>query len=258
MKSIALISNTEIINKIFTLIASKLMVNLKIYKTTNIFQVVDLIIVDEFFINDDISKLKLNCNTLVILKSDPKPENNFDFVIEKPFLPSILSATLEGILKNLNTNGYKNDDHKEVSKNNEPSNKELTDDLTQFINNMIDEIDDKNNHQNEDLIVHKEQLGHGGILDENELRRLSNMISETKTNYSKPSKKKIDDDLTELSNIIDRTIDSLSTDNEINFTLNENLLKELSPLFEKIDKNILSQLKKRNEIIVRVRLENGK
>jgi hypothetical protein len=99
MKTIALLSNTPIINKIFTLISNKLMVHLKIYTSADdVTKDIDLIVVDDSFLDENIIKLRSFCDTLVLLKNNNSKEDGFDFIIEKPFLPSTLSANLEKIL----------------------------------------------------------------------------------------------------------------------------------------------------------------
>ncbi|MBI3873743.1 MAG: hypothetical protein HY307_01825 [Arcobacter sp.] len=277
MKNIALISNTEIINKIFTLIANKLMVNLKIYRTANIVQNVDLIIVDDFFLNENIIKLRANCDTLVILKNDSQPESNFDFVIEKPFLPSTLSVNLEKILKNIeqnsipthhqsniskeNISSYQNlENNQTIYKSSEPTNEEITNDLSSFISNMIDEIDEEKHYNSDDLTVTKEQLGHGGVLDKDELSKLYDMINDDSSSgdFLKNTEQK--DDWIELSDIIDQAIDDLATYNfkenkPIKLILNQYSMDELSPLLKQLNQNIIDSLSDGNEITLQLRLE---
>lgn len=260
MKNVALISNNEIINKIFTLIANKLLINLKIHKTIDIVQNVDLIIVDDFFLSDNSTRLNLNCNKLVILKNDNAPEDNFDFVIEKPFLPSSLIIRMEMILESITDINHS---QKIVCKRSEHQHKDMNNDLTQFITNMIDEIDETNNYKHEDLIIKKEQLAHGGILDKNELRRLKNMVADTIDYSESLSSKTNENDLAELSHLIDQTIENLDINNlrknnEINLTLNTNLLNEISPFLAKINKDLLVDLQSGDEIAIRLRLDNDK
>lgn len=277
MKNIALISNTEIINKIFTLIANKLMVNLKIYRTANIVQNVDLIIVDDFFLNENIIKLRANCDTLVILKNDSRSEPNFDFVIEKPFLPSTLSVNLEKILKNIEQNSIPTHHQSNISKENissyqnpennqtfykssEPTNEEITNDLSSFISNMIDEIDEEKHYNSDDLTVTKEQLGHGGVLDKDELSKLYDMINDDSSSgdFLKNTEQK--DDWIELSDIIDQAIDDLATYNfkenkPIKLILNQYSMDEISPLLKQLNQNIIDSLSDGNEITLQLRLE---
>jgi hypothetical protein len=268
MKNIALISNTEIINKIFTLIAKKLMVNLKVYKNGNINQNVDLIIIDDYFLDENIFKLRANCDKLVLLKNDNNPEANFDFVIEKPFLPSTLSNSLENILKAIDNVEFgkeqkKNNDpleHKTIFTSDEPTHEEIDNDLTSFISNMIEELDEEKNYNSDDLTVTKEQLGHGGVLDRDELSKLYEMIHDTTIDGDPLLSGSKEDNWVELSDIIDQAIDDLATYNfkenkPIRLILNKYSMEELSPLFKQLNQNIVDSLIDGNEITLQLRLE---
>ena len=257
MKTIALISNTPIINKIFTLISNKLMVHLKIYTAIDdVEKNIDLVVVDDIFLEENIIKLKSFCNTLVLLKEDGSDENGFDFIIEKPFLPSTLSINLEKILKSVDENNINN---QQVYTSEEPTNEEITDDLAKFIDTLVSEIDEESSFNSDDLTVKKEQLGHGGVLDKEELSKLFDMINDDKPdNYFKNIEK--EDDWIELSEIIDRAIDDVSTyafkeNQPIKLILNQYSIEELAPLLKKLDQNIIDRLTDGNEITLQLRLE---
>jgi hypothetical protein len=257
MKTIALISTTPIINKIFTLISNKLMVHLKIYTAIDdVEKNIDLVVVDDIFLEENIIKLKSFCNTLVLLKEDGSDENGFDFIIEKPFLPSTLSINLEKILKSVDENNINN---QQVYTSEEPTNEEITDDLAKFIDTLVSEIDEESSFNSDDLTVKKEQLGHGGVLDKEELSKLFDMINDDKPdNYFKNIEK--EDDWIELSDIIDRAIDDVSTyafkeNQPIKLILNQYSIEELAPLLKKLDQNIIDRLTDGNEITLQLRLE---
>lgn len=257
MKTIALISNTPIINKIFTLISNKLMVHLKIYTAIDdVEKNIDLVVVDDIFLEENIIKLKSFCNTLVLLKEDGSDENGFDFIIEKPFLPSTLSINLEKILKSVDENNL---NKQQVYTSEEPTNEEITDDLAKFIDTLVSEIDEESSFNSDDLTVKKEQLGHGGVLDKEELSKLFDMINDDKPdNYFKNIEK--EDDWIELSDIIDRAIDDVSTyafkeNQPIKLILNQYSIEELAPLLKKLDQNIIDRLTDGNEITLQLRLE---
>ncbi len=255
MKTIVLLSQTEIINKIFTLISNKLMLHLKIYHTIDkIEQGADLIIIDDHFITEDISKLRLLSNGLILLKNDKVVEDRFDFIIEKPFLPSSLSITLEEILKNIEEIRF----HEEkIYESEEPTIEELNDDLAKFIDSLLLEMDEKPS-TNDDLIVKKEHLGHGGILDKDELSKLYEMISDEKGDeYSDDFQK--DDNWIELINIIDKLNDdsTISKENKppIELILNQYSAEELTPLFKQLNQNIIDDLTEGKEILLQLRLK---
>jgi len=266
MKTIALLSNTPIINKIFTLISNKLMIHLKIYNTIDdVEKNIDLIVVDDSFLDENIIKLRSFCDTLVLLKNNNSSENGFDFIIEKPFLPSTLSINLEKILKSIEEKIDEKQDetpfiNQKVYKTEEPTNKEITDDLAKFIDSLVNEVDEESSNS-DDLTVKKEQLGHGGVLDKDELSKLYDMINDdTSDNYLKNVEK--EDDWIELSDIIDKAIDDVSTyqfkDNQpIKLILNQYSIEELAPLLKKLNQNIIDKLSDGNEITLQLRLENN-
>ncbi|MCI0501499.1 MAG: hypothetical protein L0Y61_07105 [Epsilonproteobacteria bacterium] len=266
MKTIALLSNTPIIDKIFILISNKLMIHLKIYKFVyDVAEEIDLIVVDDTFFDENIIKLRSFCDTLVLLKNDNSKEDGFDFIIEKPFLPSTLSTNLEKILISVDEkiNDKKNEigiSTQKVYATDEPTQDEITDDLAKFIDSLVNEVDEENFSSN-DLIVKKEQLGHGGVLDKDELSKLYDMINDDKSeNYLKNIEK--EDDWIELSDIIDKAIDDVLTyqfkDNQpIKLSLNQYSIEELAPLLKKLNQNIIDSLTEGNEITLQLRLENN-
>ena len=270
MKTIALISNTEIINKIFTLIANKLMVHLKIYRRTIVDTHCDLIIVDDIFLEDNIMNLRKYTSTLVLLKEDKQNEPLFDFVIEKPFLPSVLAHNLEQILKKIDekatlSHHKKDQEHATLYPTNEPSEKEITDDLKNFIDSMIDELDENPKDSNESLTISKSQLGHGGVLDKEELAKLHSMITDDDENLplslhqSDPTYSVHNWD--DLSDIVNQTIDEIShtekkSTQPIAITLTHDIFKRLTPLLEKLDPQQIAALANKEEIQIELRIKN--
>lgn len=266
MKTITLLSNTPIINKIFTLISNKLMIHLNIYQSIDdVAKNTDLIIVDDTFLNENIIKLRFFCDTLVLLKNNKLKEDGFDFIIEKPFLPSTLSTNLEKILINVDEkiNDKKNEiatKPQKIYETDSPTHEEITDDLAKFIDSLVHEVDEENANS-DDLTVTKEQLGHGGVLDKDELSKLYDMINDDKgDDYLKNIAK--EDDWIELSDIIDKAIDDVSTyqfkeNQPIKLILNQYSIEELAPLLKKLNQNVIDKLTEGNEITLQLRLENN-
>lgn len=265
MKTIALLSDTEIINKIFTLIANKLMLHLKIVKTIDaIGKDIDLVVIDDTFLSENIIKVRSQCNAVVLLKNDNTSEDGFDFIIEKPFLPSTLSIHLENILKEIG-NKPKIEDVEKITiyESEEPSHEEVTDDLAKFIDSLVHEVDE-DSYDSNDLTVKKEQLGHGGVLDKDELSKLYDMINDEGTletqEYMKGPQK--EDDWIDLSDIIDKAIDDVSTsqmieNRPIKIFLNQYSIDELAPLLGKLNQNIIDKIADGEEITLQLRLEKN-
>lgn len=265
MKTIALLSNTEIINKIFTLIANKLMLQLKITKRIDsIDHSVDLVVIDDAYLGENIIKLRSQANAVVLLKGDETNEEGFDFIIEKPFLPSVLSIHLENILKEIdNRPKVEKIDEVKIFESEEPTNEEVTDDLAKFIDNLVQEVDEDSHNQN-DLTVKKEQLGHGGVLDKDELSKLFDMINDDVENPTSTFLKgaKNEDDWIDLSDIIDNAIDDVSSHQPrenvpIKILLNNYSMEELAPLLEKLNQNVVDRLSDGETINLQLRLEKN-
>jgi hypothetical protein len=85
-----LISNTDIVNKIFSLVTKKLAIELQITDNCNLDGSYDIIFVDESFIDENMIQLKSISKKLILVSSFTPEVNNFDHIILKPFLPSKL------------------------------------------------------------------------------------------------------------------------------------------------------------------------
>ncbi|MCK5294550.1 MAG: hypothetical protein KAJ49_07860 [Arcobacteraceae bacterium] len=256
MKSIILISKTNIINQIFTLVSKKLSIDLKIVTSDEVLTKVDLILVDDEFKNNEILKYKSYCKKLVLITNKDTECNNFDTILKKPFLPSQLQQFLQNI---------KLDDtipNIETASTNEQD--EDIDNLVSFVADMSDEDiicneDEYSESLEDETLVTKEELGHGGVLDKEELSKLFDLISDEDTEHS--SNVNMDEnDWVDLGDIIDKAIDDVNQyefddTKPIKLILNKYSMKELSPLFKKLDQNIIDKLIDGKEISLQLRLE---
>jgi hypothetical protein len=100
MTKIVLVSNTQIIKQIFTLVSNNLQVNLEILEDISVLDNPDVLILDEEFINLDLKNIDRQCTKVAFLYQNQKnnTNNTFDFDIKKPFLPSSLLQTLTAVL----------------------------------------------------------------------------------------------------------------------------------------------------------------
>jgi hypothetical protein len=254
MTNLILVSKVNIINRIFTLVAKNLSINLTIVDDNSLLEKVDVIIIDDDYIDDNIIKYKSYCNKLILLSQqlDTK-DDNFDMVFTKPFLPS----QLQQFLKTIDTTTIEK--QKPIEESSEDMNE-----LISFVEDMTDEpsqdnVDEYDNND-DDTLIRKEELGHGGVLDKDELSKLFTLVNDEDDDTTIQNDTMKDDDWKNLSQIIDEAIDDVEhhtfKDNiPIKLVLNEYSMKELSPLFHKLNQNIIDNLTKGQEIILQLKLE---
>ena len=269
MTNIILLSKLDIVNQIFTLVCKKLSIDIKIIDNEELLDNTDLLLIDSEFLNDNLIKFKTYSNRIVLIVNKNEDIDSTFESFNKPFLPSVL----ESFLKNINITNSTNpiDEMKEVFKDDEFFEEELQEDnledLISFVDNISIEnetISDNFNEYDElssdEITVKKEDLGSGGILDANELDKLFDMIND-KEDDIKPSSAMDDNDWVDLSDIIDTAIEDVQeykfeNNKEIKLILNQYTMKELSPLFNKLDQNIINSLSDGKEITLKLRLKN--
>lgn len=258
MKTITLISDTQIVQKIFYLLSIKLKFKLNI--TTNFDDnfTSDILIVDEHFINDKFNFLKRYTKKLGAISSIELGFNKAkDFTINKPFLPSELEEVLVQNFNILdNPHKFTYDPHSiKFDQTFESSPKpfvnfelkQSNDDLEQIADDIANDIEDLN----DDSIVRFKSPKTDGILDKTELAKIKKILE----NQEKPKEELeaiIDEaledtsEIYEISEIIDKTIDELQEkaqkQRSVKVSLNVKELEELKPLLGKLDKNVLEEL----------------
>jgi len=140
-------------------------------------------------------------------------------------------------------------------------------DLVSFVssidNENLDEHDDEYNLKEDDeTVIHKEDLGHGGVLDKNELTQLFDMINDEEQSNKEITSKMKDEDWIDLSKLIDDAIDDVQEyefkENEpIKLILNQFSMQELMPLLKKLDQHIIDSLTDGKDITLMLRLEKN-
>ena len=256
---ITLVSNTQIINKIFSLIANKLALELIIVENCDDIEKSDVIFIDDAFIDENLIKLKSITRSLVLITKDDLIEaNHFDTIIKKPFLPSKLQNEIENIIQNLPNN------KEELTINNidktEDTSSEL-DSLVDFVDNILDTDAQNNDFQNDkdESLISQDELGRGGVLDKDELSKIFNMVNDDEQDIQ--IKEAIDeDDWVELADIIDKAIDDVAhyefkENQPIKLILNQYSIEELKPLLKKLNQSLIDKLTNGEEIILHLKLE---
>ena len=277
-KNITLITNTEIIKQIFTLVCNKLSLNLEIYPNDINIKKADILIYEDVNYNkDEIIRYKSMCSVLAVIAKQRVYEYEGCYLIKKPFLPSALVNNISELIDSVNSLKPKVmpkeinniDEIEELTLDNNKSFEEENFDLNSGVDDLVDfieNIEDEDQKEDEDIIIRKSDLGHGGVLDQKELTNLHNIISDNDIKGSDiieelPTIKDEDGEWLELNDIIDDVIDDISSEaiveeNEsILLVLNKFTMDELSPLLNKLDQDAIDKISTGNDLNITIRLE---
>ena len=257
---LVLITKTSIIEKIFRLVCKKIDLSIKVKHDTffDRNEIVDLIVVDEDYINDDFNNLKRNTKKLAAITSEELPfEKSRDFIIKRPFLPT----TLEELL--LEQIGFiKEDDTTKEDIKNAANEEEV---VSNYVESLADDIAYNIEEDNDESIVNIASLKNGGILDNNELNKITDILHDediekevlVSENDWKDINEIIDDALIELSDYEFNLDEENSKDSNcpIKVLLNNYSIEELKPFLQKFNQNVIDRLSNGEEIDVRLSLK---
>jgi len=278
-KNLVLISKKPIVTQIFTLVCKKLNIDLEILHEAQIDHKVDMVVLDNEFIDDRFNIIKTYAKLIGAISKEELPfEFANDFVIPMPFLPSVLQEILEKqiqvINKRINSKTYVsnvevvNDDYEDEF----ALDKLQKDDpkvSVEYLEGLADDIADDIKEEVDDSVVSVSSVNQGGILDRNELSMIETIIGEQQTNFDN-SREFVDtedesqDEWIDLSSIIDQAIDEVNTvdyiydsdtNNPIKLLLNNYELDELKPLLSMLDQKIIDSLVDGNEVSVLLKLD---
>jgi len=270
-KNITLITNTEIIKQIFTLVCNKLSINLEIYPNDLNITKTDILIYEDINYNkDEIIRYKSMCNVLAVIAKQKVYEYEGCFLIKKPFLPSALVGYISELVDSIKEVEEKQE-KKEINTIDDIEDLSFdmsndVDDLVDFID-TIDEVKNEEISNEEDIIIKKSDLGHGGVLDQKELNNLHNIISEDDTikeEIIEDHTNNIDDftkeegEWLELNDIIDDALEDISTqpvEEDVLLVLNNYTMEELTPLLNKLDQTIIDKISSGSDVNIKLRLE---
>lgn len=231
--NLALITKTEIVEKIFTLICKKLSLDLIVTQSVNFEEKVDFIIVDEEFVDDDFNKFRANSKKLAAITSEDLPfDKARDFIIKRPFLPTYLESVLKEQIKIL-----------EKTKTSEKvyiENQEF-----KSIDSEIKEDDIILNEEDESIITIR-SISNDGVLDNNELEKISTILEEESNDFDNEVSQK---DLNDISEIIDSTLNDIEDydfnkyeDSKNRLILNNYNISELKPFLQRLDQGLIDKL----------------
>jgi len=269
-KSIILVSRKPIIIQIFTLVCKKLHLDLEVLDEVQVDHKVDIIIIDNDFIDDRFNVVKSYTKIMGAISKEELPFGSAnDFIIPLPFLPSslesILLEQLEILKKRDSSKTYisKVDDIDE--QDDDSLNTNDTEPALEYLDSLADDIAFDIEEENDDSIVSLASLNNGGVLDTKELSNIQNLMTQENRYNEKEFEyeEQEEDQWTDLSSIIDQAIDEVNTVSEIyskfdnkpiKVLLNNYELEELTPLLNKLDQDIIDSITEGYEINLQIKL----
>ncbi|VAY86620.1 hypothetical protein MNB_ARC-1_13 [hydrothermal vent metagenome] len=246
--TILLISETRIITHIFNLVCAKLNIQLTISSSSSINSNFDIIIIEDKLFDDNAFANKHAKRVGIITNDKQSFQNKSNFIIKKPFLPSDLSNTIEKQCKTITTFTKNQDDIIHTQNNDQELVKNNNND-NQLINNIAEDISSTVLEESDESIVPSAFVQDGGILDDNELSKIKNIL---KTQQD-------DKEWVDLSDIIDQAINEVNQykfniKEPVKLLLNDYSMKEVSVLLNKLDKSLINALIKGEEITLKLRV----
>ena len=254
---LVLITKTPIIEKIFTLVCKKIDLKISV-KCSLDFQdeIVDIIVVDEEFINDDFNFLKKNTKKLAAITSEELPfEKSRDFIINRPFLPTQLEELLKEQIEYIKEDNISKEEIRSYAQEEEI--------VANYVESLADDIAYDIEEDNDESIVTIASLNEGGVLDNGELHKISDILHDEEVqnevmvseNDWKDINEIIDDALNEVN---DYEFDFSQSDEPIKVLLNNYSIEELKPFLQKFNQNVIDRLSNGEEIDVRLSLKVDK
>jgi hypothetical protein len=271
-KSLILVSRKPIVIQIFTLVCKKLNIQLEIFHEAQIDHKVDILVIDSEFIDDRFNILKSYTKLMGAISKEELPFGSAnDFTIPLPFLPSsleqILDEQLQVLNKRNNSKMYISNvevEDEDIEESSDDQSQEL-EPAVEYLESLADDIANEVEEEDEDdSIISFSALNQGGVLDNNELSNIKNLMTPypEKDRENSPGEK-IDTEWMDLSTIIDKAINEVNAVNDmyskfdnkpIKVLLNNFELDELTPLLNKLDQDIIDSLTDGYEINLQIKL----
>ncbi|WP_419770396.1 MAG: hypothetical protein ACNI3C_00965 [Candidatus Marinarcus sp.] len=251
-----LISRTAIIVKIFTLICKKLDIELTVQMDNNVDQQMDIIVIDNEYIDERFNALKPFTKKLGAIVAEELPfDKSRDFIIPRPFLPAQLQEILQDQMNIIHT------DAENAKKEAKRYNYSNTEDVVDYIDSLADDIAEDIENENDESVVTFASLKKGGILDRKELDKIQNLLNiEPTVNEIEMN----DEDWLDLSEIIDKALDEvkdyefdLKYDEPITLVLSKFNMDELKPLLLKLNQNSIDKLTSGGSINLELKLKDS-
>lgn len=284
MRHLILVSKTPIIIQIFTLVTRKLNIKLEVLNEPQIDHKVDIIVIDKEFIDDRFSIFKTYSKRIGAITNEKLSFNTAnDFVIPTPFLPSqlevIIEEQIDEIIKKQNSKTYVSnieieDDEEDYVEQSSKEDKQR-DPAIDYLDTLADTIATDLEEENDESIVNFTTINSakGGVLDNNELSRIEDMINISNDIDAVKEDLEFEDtqgeQWHELSDIIDQALDEVSSSNldedyysqnnskPIEILLNDYTMNELEPLLNLLDQDLIDTLADGHEIMLQLKLDGN-
>lgn len=255
--NLVLITKTPIIEKIFTLVCKKLGLNLLVKDELNIQENTEFVVVDEEFINDDFNSLRTYSKKLAAISSEELPfDKARDFVIQRPFLPTSLEELLSEQIEFI-----KEDEIEDKSFIQDINEEEIASD---YVDSLADDVAFDIEEDNDESIVSIASLNNGGVLDNSELGKISDILHDdevqNKVNVDENDWKDINEIIDEaLTEVKEYEFDMEEDDkNPVKILLNNYNISELKPFLMKLDQTVIDRLSNGEDVDVTLCLKVNK
>jgi hypothetical protein len=256
--NIILVTKTAIIEKIFSLICKKLNLDLEIRGNLTISNSVDIIVVDEEYVNDSFNSLKQHTKKLGAIVSEELPfDKSRDFILNRPFLPNELEEML------IEQCEYIKDEEENKEDIQRAKNEEEV--ITNYVESLADDVAYDIDEENDESIVTLASLKDGGVLDNFELNKISDILSDddiddqivVDENDWKDINEIIDDALNEVKDY-EFDLDANNKSKPIRLLLNNYNIDELRPFLQKFNQGVIDRLSNGEDVDVTLSLKVNK
>ena len=260
--NLLLISDTAIIEQIFSLVCKKLNIDLTITQSNDVSEKFDLIVIDQNFIDDKFNIIKQFSKKLGAISSEELPfDKSRDFIIPRPFLPTklqeILTEQFEVILKDekeelISKTQESNQSASYVDLNEYEEDEDVTVPIiTDYVESLAEDVYLDIEEENDESIVSLDSLNNGGILDNSELSKINDILKEEVIHNEIVMNK---NDWKDISDIIDDALDEVkeyefdlndekaNTSKPLKLVLSDYNINELKPLLEKFNQETIDRL----------------
>jgi len=247
-----LISTTPIIKQIFNLVTSKLNIELTILDVNIVSSHFDIIVIEDTLFDDKFPTNDFTNKLGIVTKDKLSYQDDSDFILPKPFLPSLLLDTIKEQIHNITIPSKRSKTEEIVSIDEaEASNA--------FLETLVEDISDEIIEESDESVVSSAFIDDGGILDTSELSKIQDILSDDTDDTNNSNIDEVDD-WVDLADIIDKAIDEVreyqfNVKEPIKLVLNDYSINEVSDLLNKLDQNIVDALVAGEEITLKMRVK---
>jgi len=271
--TLLLISETAIIEQIFSLVCKKLKIELEVKASNDVKEKYDFIVIDQNFIDDKFNIIKQYSQKLGAISSEELPfDKSRDFIIPRPFLPTklqeILSEQLEFLNQELQEEKQelqRQHSYVNMSEDAYEEDEDVTVPITDYVESLAEDVYLDIEEENDESIVSLAAMKDGGILDGGELNKINDILKEdeihNEINFNQEDWKDISDIIDDaLSEVKEYEFDLNAPEQSekvkaLNLVLSQYNMDELRPLFEKFDQNIIDRLSSGEVVDIRMMLK---